>query len=175
VSAPRLIRLAGECDLGALAAIYNQAIAARQTADTEPVAIDERRRWLLAHPADSHPVHVIEQSGCVIGYSSLSSYRGGRKALRYTVEISFFVDHAHLGRGVGAALVDHAMASAAALGYRTLVALLLGNNAPSIGILEKYGFREWGRLPGAADFDGVEVDHLLYGRRLDGLHAGGGA
>jgi phosphinothricin acetyltransferase len=167
VSDPLAFRLADESDLERLREIYNQAIHARQTADTEPVTLENRRAWLAEHPARSYPAHVAERAGSVIGYSSLSRYRGGRKALRFTAEISYFVDHAHLGEGVGTALLEHAIREARAREFRTLVAILLGSNGPSIGLLKKFGFDEWGRLPDAADFDGETVDHLIYGRRLD--------
>lgn len=160
------IRLAQASDLERLAEIYNQAILARQTADTEPVSTDNRRAWFDSHPAETHPVHVIEQAGRVIGYSSLSSYRGGRKALRHVAEISYFLDHDHLGAGLGTLLVEQTIEKARLCGFRTLVAILLGSNRPSIGLLKKFDFAEWGCLPGAADFDGELVDHLIYGRHL---------
>ena len=52
----------------------------------------------------------------------------------------------------------------------TLVAILLGDNLASIGLLKKLGFEEWAKLPAVADFDTREVDHVYYGLRVSALH-----
>ncbi len=49
-----------------------------------------------------------------------------------------------------------------------LFAILLDVNTSSVGILEKFGFEQWGHLPGVADFDGALCGHLYYGRRVEG-------
>ncbi len=160
-----IIRDALERDLAAIVEIYNQAVAEHATADTDPVSMADREAWLRSHDG-RHPVLVAEREGVVAGWASLSAYRPGRAALRHTAEISYYVHTDHRRRGVATALVTDAIARGPRLGIRTFFAILLEDNAASIALLERLGFRRWGYLPGVADFDGREVGHVYYGRRL---------
>ena len=49
---------------------------------------------------------------------------------------------------------------------KTLIAILLEPNTPSIRLLEKFNFRKWGDMPNVADFDGIECSHQFYGLRI---------
>ena len=51
-------------------------------------------------------------------------------------------------------------------GFEVLVAILLNKNPASVGLLQKFGFTEWGRMPEIARIDGVLADHLYYGLKL---------
>lgn len=162
------IRYARIEDLPAIVEIYNQAIALRYaTGDLDPLTVEERRAWFEEHTPDRYPIWVAEaEDGCVAGWCSLSAWRNGRKALRYTVEVSYYVHESHRRRGIGRAMMKTALDEAGALGYRTVIALLLSINPATIGLLEQFGFECWGTLPGAAEIDGRECDHVFYGRRI---------
>ncbi len=163
------IRTAEARDLPALVEIYNQAVALRfATADTRPVTVEDRASWLAGHDPGVHPVFVAEIAGAVAGWCSLSPYRPGRGALRHTAEISYYVHERYRRIGVATLLVEHAIREGPRLGLKTYFAILLDENAASVRLLEKLGFERWGHLPGVADFDGKEVGHLYYGRRLPG-------
>ena len=161
------IRPATENDLPGITEIYNQAVAMQgATAHTAPLSVAERRDWLRDHAPDRYPVFVAPRASGIAGYCSLSAYRPGRMALRHTAEISYYVHEDCRGQGVGSALVAYAIAQCARLDLKTLFAIILDINKDSAGILEKFGFREWGHLPGVADFDGRECGHLYYGLRV---------
>jgi len=161
------IRLADAGDLPAIVDIYNEAIADRNaTGDTSPVSVEDRAAWLRGHRPDAYPVFVAETASGVVGWCSLSPYRPGRMALRHTAEISYYVARDSRGTGVGSALIAHAIEQCPALGLGTLFAIVLDINPGSPRILGKFGFAEWGRLPGVAEFDGVECGHLYYGLRV---------
>ena len=162
------LRIAQRNDIPAITRIYNQAIAAQfQTADTSPVDEANRSAWFAEHDAKTYPIYVAEQiDDGVVGYLSISAYRPGRAALRHTAEISYYVATEHQGQGIGTALVSYALEQAPTLDIKTLFAILLDANSDSVKLLEKHGFEQWGHLPKVADFDGVEVGHLYYGRRI---------
>ncbi len=161
------IRPARTDDLPAIVAIYNQAIETkRSTADMEPVRIEDREAWFREHTPGMHPIFVADVDGETAGWCSLSAYRPGRAALRHTAEISYYVDEAHTRRGIATALVRHAVAACPELRIRNLFAIVLEHNAPSIRILEKAGFRQWGFLPRVADFDGEECGQYYFGMRI---------
>lgn len=162
-----LLRDATEMDLQAIAEIYNQAVLAKfETAETDPVTLDNRRAWLAAHTPDRYPVYVCEIEGKVAGWVSLSPYRPGREALRYAAEISYYVHSDFRRRGIATALIEYASGRAMELGLKTLFAIVLDKNAASVAILIKMGFEKWGHLPRIADFDGEECGHLYYGKRI---------
>ncbi len=162
-----VFRIATPDDLGSINAIYNQAILARhQTADLETYPLEQTQEWFTQHDIDLYPVFVIEADGQVIGWSSLSSYRKGRQALKAVAEISYYIDSQHQRKGLGSLLIEQTINSASDYGFEILVAILLDTNTASKAILSKFGFAEWGRIFQAAQIERKRVDHLYYGKRL---------
>lgn len=162
------IRIADTRDLPAIVKIYNEAIPSkRSTADTQPVHLEDRISWFKEHKPDEYPIFVAEVDGQVAGWCSLSAYRPGRAALRATAEISYYVSTAYHRRGVGTALLEHALAACPALGIRHLFAIVLEGNEASLKLLKNAGFTQWGYLSRVANFDGQEIGHLYYGRHVE--------
>ena len=160
-------------DLAAIVEIYNQAVAAGQkTADLTPVTVDERKRWFEEHVPDKYPIVIAEEGNAILGYLSLSPYRPGRMALRYTAEVSYYVNFEHHRQGVASNLLQHAIKICPSLQIKTLFAILMDTNQESIGLLEKFGFEKWGHLPGVAEFDGIEVGHFYYGLKIESADHG---
>ena len=162
---PITTRTAAPSDLGAIVDIYNQAVAAHATGHSDAVTVEDRRQWFEGHTA-AYPLLIADLDGAAVGWSSLSSYRPGRGALRHTAELSYYVDGAHRRRGVASALIARSIELCDALAFNTLLTILLDDNQASIALLRKFGFEQWGHLPGVADFDGREVGHLYYGLRV---------
>jgi L-amino acid N-acyltransferase YncA len=166
VAAPH-IRRAAEADLPAMIDIYNQAVALKgATADLTPVRVADRYRWFAEHTPERYPIWVAERGGRMLGWCSLSAYRPGRMALRHTAEISYYIAEDSRRQGVGTALVQFAIDQCERLDIKTLFALLVEINTPSIRLLEKFGFTRWGLMPKAVDFGGEECGHAIYGKRV---------
>jgi phosphinothricin acetyltransferase len=162
-----IIRLARQGDLPQIVEIYNQAIQTKHsTGDLQPLQVKDQVAWFEAHPAEKYPIFMAEEKDQVLGWCSLSAYRPGRAAFRHTAEISYYIAFTHHRRGIGTALVAHAMEACSVLQIRHLFAIVLENNSASIRLLEKMEFERWGYLPLVADFDGREVGHLYYGRHV---------
>jgi L-amino acid N-acyltransferase YncA len=162
-----IIRLAHLNDLPAIVDIYNQSIPSkRSTGDTQLLRAENRLTWFGEHRPEEHPMFVAEVDGGVAGWCSLSAYRPGRAALRFTAEISYYISYAYHRQGIATALVEHALAACPALQIRHVFAIILEGNQASLRLLEKMGFEQWGYLPRVADFDGKEVGHLYYGRHV---------
>lgn len=161
------VRFAVPADLPRIVAIHNQAIVSGNVnAYAEPFAVEARRDWFAAHNPESHPIYVCEDgAGAILGWLSVSPYRD-RPALARTAEVSYYVDYARHGQGVGSALMDHALGEAPGLGKRVLIAILLESNQASIRLLEKFGFERWGYLPEVAEFDGRTCGQFYYGRKV---------
>ncbi len=160
------IRIAQKRDLPSLVDIYNQAVKQRKIAATELATPASRLPWFESHDPYQHPILVAEKVNHILGYLYISPYRPGRAALRQTAEISYFVDQTHHRQGVATALLGEAEDKCKVLGIRNLFAILLRTNQESIAFLDKHGFEMWAQLPRVAEFEGVEVDQVYYGKRI---------
>ena len=161
------IRLARQADWPQIVKIYNQAIDDGYcTADTEHISIDSRRDWFQLHTEKNYPIFVILHEGEIAGWSSLSPFRHGRKALAATIEISYYLDRDCRGIGLGTALMKATIDAARDIGHLHLFAILLEINTISVGLLEKFGFEKWGVMPDVADFGNKRSGLLIYGRKI---------
>ena len=154
-------------DLASITRIYNQAV--RQgfcTAHLEEVSLKKQELWLQEHEADRFPVLILEAKEVVIGWLSLSPYRKGRQAFAAVAEVSYYLDQEWQGQGQGSYLLNYAIRKAPDWGFQVLIAILLDRNPASLALLQKFGFREWGRMPELAVIGDQKADHLYYGLKL---------
>lgn len=160
------IRIAQPPDLESIVSIYNFAVRSKfETADTRELQWPKRISWFNSHD-ENYPIFIYKTDGKIAGWISLSPYRPGRKALRYTVEISYYVHPDFKRQGIGSKLLLHALEEARKRKYKSIFAIILDRNIASIQLLIKNGFSKWGHLPGIADFDGEECGQVYYGVRL---------
>jgi len=161
------IRTATFEDLESIVEIYNQAIAAGQkTADITPVTTEDREKWFEDHSPDKYPIVVAEDGNVIVGYLTISAYRPGRMALRYTAEVSCYVHFKYHRQGIASNLLQHVIGMCPSLQIKNLFAILIDGNQGSISLLHKHGFKKWGHMPRVAEFEGIEVGHLYYGLRI---------
>lgn len=161
-----MIRLAQPTDIPAIVAIYNEAVAQQQTADTEPITPDQRKEWLSEHSIDHYPVYVFEQNAIVVGWLSLSAWRPGRQALFGVAEVSYYITKAQHNKGIASQLLQYAINQAPALGLQHFIAILLADNEPSLHLLKKFGFEKWGHFPAVARFGETVKDQVVFGKNL---------
>ncbi len=154
-------------DLAAIVAIYNSTIAGRKvTADLEPVTAESRLPWFEEHNSHHRPLWVLKSDGEILAWLSFQSFYG-RAAYNATAEISIYVSEACRGKGVGGILLEKAFEACPGLGIKRLVGFVFGHNDPSLGLLRKYGFEDWGFLPGVAELDGIERDLVIVGKKVE--------
>lgn len=142
-----LIRPAGEADLPAILAIYNDAVL-NTTAiwNDQLVDLDNRRQWMASRVAQAYPVLVAEGAEGIAGYGSFGDFRLF-DGYRFTVEHSLYVARDARRRGVASALLTALAERAGALGKHVMVAGIAGDNEPSIRLHLKHGFVETARMP----------------------------
>ena len=141
-----LIRDAAEADLAAILDIYNDAVA-NTTAiwnDTE-VDLANRQAWFAARQARGFPVLVAERGGIVEAYASYGDWRSF-EGFRHTVEHSIYVRNGARGGGIGGRLLEALVALARGNGVHVMVGCIEAENAASIRLHEKLGFRIVGRF-----------------------------
>jgi len=162
------IRDAATEDLPAIVGIYNSAVPTRvSTADTEPVAVEDRAAWFRAHDPSRRPLWVMEDGGEIIGWLSLGDFYDGRPAYHATAEVGVYVSRERRGKGLGRRLIEEAISRAPGLGIKTLTAGIFAHNEASVALFEGFGFERWASFPKVAELDGVERDLLVLGLRLD--------
>ena len=161
-----IVRPARYADLPRLIEIFNQSVLAHSTAILEPVTVEERRSWFEDHNSERYPILVAEKDSKILGYLYISPYRPRRAALIHTAEVSYFVDFDHHHQGVASQLMEACLKKCPGLGIKSLFAILLETNQPSINLLKKYGFQQWAYLPGVAEIGGTEVSQVYFGRKV---------
>ena len=103
---------------------------------------------------------VARLEGRLAGSYFLKPNFAGRGA--HIVNAGYFVVAALRGRGIGAALVEHSLVEARALGFDAMQFNLVFAGNPARRLYERMGFREIGRVPEAVDGE----DAVIYWRRL---------
>ncbi|MCR2807835.1 GNAT family N-acetyltransferase [Paenibacillus soyae] len=160
---------AGSSDLERIVEIYNSTIASRMvTADLEPATVESKRAWFDNHSPDKRPIWIVRMEDGEIGaWLSYQSFYG-RPAYQATAEVSIYIDEKYRGLGLGSVLIEKAIGESPRLGLTTLLGFVFGHNEPSLKLLRKYGFEQYGFLPRVAVLDGVERDLVILGRKVPG-------
>lgn len=158
-------RIATVDDAPVIARIYNQGIEERiATFETEPRTVEQVAE-LLREKGDHHPAVVVERDGAVIAFAWASTYRS-RPCYAGVAEHSVYVDRD--ARGLGAGLVAlNALAEAfAERGYWKLLSRIFPENAASIKLHERAGFRVVGTYLKHGKLDGEWRDTIIVEKLL---------
>jgi L-amino acid N-acyltransferase YncA len=155
-------RNAARSDAEAIAAIYNQGIEDRlATFETRPRAPAEIESWFDG----VHPIVVVEEDSRVVGFAATFSYRP-RNCYVGIAETSLYVARESRRRGAGrlamAALID----AAEAAGFWKLVSRVFPENAASLRLIERLGFRRVGTYEKHGRLDGVWRDVVIVERLI---------
>lgn len=136
------------------------------TFETEPPDAAEIAARLEKVRSAGLPWFVAVEDGQVRGYCYLSFYRE-RRAYRFTLEDSVYMDVNCQGRGTGKMLLFHAIAWAEARGFRQLVAVV-GNseNRGSLALHSAAGFSITGTLRSVGFKHGRWLDTVILQRAL---------
>jgi len=162
------IRFAKIDDLPSIVDIYNQAIRSRiATGDMEEFDVEDRESWFEKFDSTEYPIYVAEIENRVVGYCTLSPYRPGRQAMQTVAEISYFLDYSFHRKGVATALLKHVISDCNRIGKKSLLAIILDINFPTIGLLKKFNFEKWGYFPGIIEMDGKICGQVIYGLKLN--------
>lgn len=154
-------------DAPAVAAIYAHHVehgtasyeiappGAKEMAKRMGKVIDAGAPWLVARDAD----------GVVLGFAYASQFRN-RAAYRFACENSIYVRDDRRGEGIGRALLALLIVAAERAGFRQMIAVIGGAEAPSARLHAACGFSEAGRLEGIGRKHGQWLDTLYMQRAL---------
>jgi len=150
-----------EADGPAVLEIYGQGIATGVA--TFETAVPEWRAWNASHRRDCR--FVARLDGRVVGWTAVARY-SSRQVYAGVAWESIYVDAAARGRGVGRALLEALIQATAEAGIWTLIAGVQTENAASLALHDRTGFRRIGvqeRI--ARDATGRWRDIVLLERR----------
>lgn len=161
------VRDAEAGDLPAVQAIYaHHVLHGSASFEEEAPDVDEMRRRWEGIRAAGYPYLVAVRDGRIVGYAYASTYRT-RRAYRFTVENSVYVDTEVRASGVGSALLAEVIVRCEEGPWRQMIAVIGDSgNAASIGLHKKFGFREVGVLKAVGFKHGHWVDSVLMQRAL---------
>jgi phosphinothricin acetyltransferase len=147
-------------DWPAVEAIYADGIATGDaTFETETPSWEEFDAGRL----HGHRLVAIEGAH-VLGWAALSP-TSARACYAGVVEHSVYVDRDHRGHGVGRQLLEALVAGADAAGLWTIQTSVFPENAASLALHARVGFRVVGRRERIARRDGAWRDTILLERR----------
>jgi phosphinothricin acetyltransferase len=141
------IRDLEDADIGAMTAIYNDAVVNTTAIWNDTIVdIENRRAWVAARKSLGYPVLVADIDGVVAGYATFADFRAF-DGYRFTVEHSIYVDQSFRRRGIARALLPALIDRARAIGKHVLLGAIASDNDASIRLHSDAGFVEVGRLP----------------------------
>jgi L-amino acid N-acyltransferase YncA len=156
-------RAATPADAAAIARIYNDGIDDRvATFETRHRSAGDVARWFDGR----HPLVVVEDDGgAVVAFASTSDYRT-RDCYAGIAEFSVYTAREARGCGAGRIAMNALIDAARAAGFWKLVSRVFPENAASLGLLRRVGFREVGTYERHAQLDGVWRDVVIVERLL---------
>ena len=149
-------------DWDAVRAIYEAGIATGNA--TFEISAPEWTDWDARHLPDHRLVAVIDDA--VAGWAALASV-SDRCVYGGVAEDSVYVAAAMTGRGIGRSLLSELVRRAEDEGIWTIQAGLFPENAASLALHERCGFRVVGRRERLGKHHGAWRDVLLVERRSD--------
>ncbi len=144
---PLSIRAATPADIPAITRIYAEAVALGTASfELEPPDETEMARRMTALLDGGFPYIAAEIGGALVGYAYAGPYRP-RRAYRFSVEDSIYVDATAQRKGIGRALLTRLIEESERRGFRQMIAVI-GDSAqtPSIEIHRALGFRMIGNV-----------------------------
>ena len=159
-------RVATASDAAAIAAIYNEGIADRiATFETEPRSVDQIKTQ-LADKGDRFPTIVAEQNGQIVAWASAGAYRS-RPAYAGVAEHSVYVARSARGKGAGRVVLEAFCRVYAERGFWKIVSRIFPENAASLALHERCGFRVVGVYERHGKLEGTWRDCVIVERVLD--------
>jgi L-amino acid N-acyltransferase YncA len=158
-------RLATVDDAAAIAAIYNDGIADRiATFETEP-RTPQQIATQLRDKGDRFPTVVAEDSGRIVAWAGAGAYRG-RPAYAGVAEHSVYVARAARGKGAGRVVLEARCHAYADRGFWKIVSRIFPENAASLALHERCGFRVVGVYQRHGRLDGQWRDCVIVEKLL---------
>jgi phosphinothricin acetyltransferase len=167
MNGPLDIRPARPSDAVAIAAIYaHHVLHATASFEEEPPTDAFWTDKIHNVLSKGWPFLVARIEGDVVAYAYATQFRD-RAAYAHACENSIYVEHQHLGRGIGRQLLDQLIAGAREAGFRQMIAVIGGGEPASVALHRACGFCEAGRMRSVGFKFGKWLDTVYMQRSLE--------
>lgn len=153
---------------GAILDIFNEAIATSTALyDYRPRPLAGMEAWFAAKEKGNFPVIGLEdEHGALAAVGSFGTFRAW-PAYKYSVEHSVYVHKDHRGQGLGLQVMRALTEAARERDVHAMIGGIDAQNAASIALHERLGFRHVGTLPQVGFKFGRWLDLAFYQLLLD--------
>ena len=136
-----MIRKVKPDDTRDIALIYNYYIENSTISfETNPVTMEDMANR-IADISGKYPFFVYEESGKVVGYCYVSSWKK-KAAYNKTVESTVYIEKDFQGKGIGRALMNKLINELKERSFHAVIACITVPNPSSVKLHEKLGFRQ---------------------------------
>lgn len=156
-------------DIPRIQAIYaHHVLHGTATFEEEVPSLEEMENRFKYITRQGFPYLVAELEGKVCAYAYLSTYRP-RRAYRFTVEDSIYIDKDFTGQGIGAKLLAELIQQAEKGPWHLIIAVIGDSeNHASINLHKKLGFQMVGTEPGTGFKFGRWIDTVIMHKQING-------
>lgn len=128
---------------------------------------EDERRFLQGRLNDPSGILLNAwMDGALAANCALMS-KGGQRKLRHRADVSIALRKAYWGLGLGKALLTRVLTLAKELGYEQVELEVISGNDRALGLYQRMGFVQTGRMPNAFRYDnGTYRDEIQMVRRV---------
>jgi phosphinothricin acetyltransferase len=139
-AADMTVRPAAAADIDSVARIYNYFIdETTVTFEEAPVSAGEIARRIREVEEASLPWLVAQEGDRVVGYAYAAKWKG-RSGYRFSTEVTIYLDHGCVGRGIGSLLYGRLLSRLETRGVHVAIGGIALPNDDSVALHEKFGF-----------------------------------
>lgn len=163
-----MIRLARPGDAPIMADIYNQAIADRVHANCDIPQTSDKFLSIYFSGSERYVALVHERDdGAIAGWGALKKF-SARPDDETIAEVAVYIRRNQRSAGLGIRLLRALIRHAENASFRSLIAIILGENVESIRGSQSCGFEERVRIPAIANMYGRYEDIVWMQKALTG-------
>ena len=155
-----------EAMIALLKQVFGETPYLLRTPEEFGLSVEDERKWLRAREDDPRGAFIVAWDGdrpvgtvSVMEVSPLSR-------LRHRSRLGICLLKAYWGRGIGTRMMETALELARDSGFLQLELDVDAENERAIALYWRFGFEEYGRLPGATRRDGQFFDEILMVKSL---------
>jgi phosphinothricin acetyltransferase len=154
-----------EEDYFSIKEIYDYYIAhSTATFHTEPISIHELQEFIFVDH-QRYPAMLIYCDDVLAGYCYLSYFKK-RQAYDRSAEITLYLKPEFCGKGLGHKILLFIESEAKKKNIRNLIAVITGNNSPSIKLFEKCGYTKCAHFKNIGEKQGQILDVVDYQKEI---------
>ena len=153
-------------DINSLRQIYNYYVVNTTATFHAKTLNEEEMSKLVIFADEKYRSFVITVGQDIVGYVILTQHKT-REAYDRTGEVTVYLAHDFVGKGIGSAAVQFIEEFARQKGFHVLVATICGENHQSIAVFQRNGYEKCAHYKQVGSKFGHWLDVVAYQKLLD--------